>query len=95
MDGWSGGVCAGFAQEYGWDVTIVRLVTVVLFFAGCGSMLIAYIAAWMIMPNEPLFYGGYASASAGWADGLRCNGWSGCDERTCIVRDEFATSVCV
>jgi phage shock protein C len=51
-----GGVCAGFAQHYGWDPVLVRLLTVVVFFAGCGTIFIAYIAAWIIMPNAPLFY---------------------------------------
>jgi phage shock protein C len=51
-----GGVCAGFAEHFGWDVTVVRILTVVLFFCGCGAILLAYIAAWIIMPNAPLFY---------------------------------------
>ncbi len=49
------GVCAGFAQRYGWDVTIVRLVLVLSVLIGCGSPVIAYIIAWVVMPNEPLF----------------------------------------
>ena len=45
------GVCAGFAQRYGWDVVIVRLVLLlsVLF---AGVPLIAYLIAWIVMPNE-------------------------------------------
>jgi phage shock protein C len=50
------GVCAGIAQQYGWDPVLVRLLTVVIFFLGCGTIFIAYIAAWIIMPNAPLFY---------------------------------------
>lgn len=50
------GVCGGFAQHYDWNPVLVRLVTVLLFFCTHGLMLILYIAAWVIMPNEPLFY---------------------------------------
>lgn len=48
-----GGVCAGFAQHYGWDVDLLRIVLVVLLLVGCGTPLLAYIAAWLVMPNEP------------------------------------------
>ncbi len=45
------GVCAGFALQYGWDVAIVRLVLLlsVLF---AGLPLLAYVIAWIVMPNE-------------------------------------------
>ncbi len=49
------GVCAGFAQRYGWDVTIVRLVLVLSVLIGCGAPVIAYIIAWIVMPNELFF----------------------------------------
>jgi phage shock protein C len=51
------GVCAGFARRYGWDVAIVRLVLVLAVFFGCGTPFLAYIIAWVVMPNEPYFYG--------------------------------------
>jgi phage shock protein PspC (stress-responsive transcriptional regulator) len=50
-----GGVCAGFAQRYGWDVVIVRLVLVASVLVGCGAPVIAYIVAWIVMPNQSLF----------------------------------------
>lgn len=45
------GVCAGFALRYGWDVVIARLVLLlsVLFF---GLPVLAYVIAWIVMPNE-------------------------------------------
>ncbi len=49
------GVCAAFAEHYGWDPTVVRLFTVLVFFLGCGTLLIGYIAAWIIMPNAPFY----------------------------------------
>lgn len=44
------GVCAGFAEAYGWDVTIVRLLVVIsVLFAGLPVL--AYVVAWVVMPN--------------------------------------------
>lgn len=50
------GVCAGFAQRYGWDVTLLRLLLVVVTLFGCGTPLVGYIIAWVIMPTEPFAY---------------------------------------
>lgn len=47
-DGPIAGVCAGVAEYFNVDPTIVRIATVVLAFSGPG--LIAYIAAWIVMP---------------------------------------------
>jgi phage shock protein C len=51
-----GGVCAGFAQEYGWDVVLIRILLCVLVFFGCGMPILAYLIAWIVMPNEPYFF---------------------------------------
>jgi phage shock protein C len=45
------GVCIGFALRYGWDVSIVRLVLVLSLVFGMGVPFIAYIIAWVVMPN--------------------------------------------
>ena len=45
------GVCSGVAQYYGWNVTTVRLLWLLLFlFAGTGGLL--YLILWVVMPNE-------------------------------------------
>ena len=49
------GVCAGFAQHYGWDVVLVRIIVSLLVLFGCGTPVLAYIIAWIVMPNEPQF----------------------------------------
>ena len=50
-----GGVCAAFALHYGWDVTVTRIVTaVIIVFTGVGAL--AYIAAWVIIPEETYPY---------------------------------------
>lgn len=48
------GVCAGFARYLGVDVTLVRLIAVVLAICPIGLGIIGYIAAWIVMPNDPL-----------------------------------------
>ena len=47
------GVCAAFANRYGWDPMLVRLILVLTVFCGAGAPLLAYIIAWIIIPNEP------------------------------------------
>ena len=47
------GVCQGIANMYGWDVTVVRIVLVVL--AVCSGIgLVAYVVIWVVAPEEPL-----------------------------------------
>lgn len=45
-----GGVCAGVASRYDYDVTLVRIVTVLLAFVSGGVGVAMYLAAWIIMP---------------------------------------------
>jgi phage shock protein PspC (stress-responsive transcriptional regulator) len=45
------GVCAGIAEYFGIDVVIVRVIAVALVFAG-GAGLLAYLAAWLLVPNS-------------------------------------------
>jgi phage shock protein PspC (stress-responsive transcriptional regulator) len=50
-----GGVCAGFARYFGIDVTLVRILWVVLTVLPvpfCGF--IAYIVCWIVMPKDEL-----------------------------------------
>ena len=47
------GVCAGFALRYGWDPIVVRLVLVLALVLGVGTPILAYLIAWVIMPNAP------------------------------------------
>ena len=45
------GVCSGVADYLGIDVTLVRLLTVVGAIFGFGSLVIAYVVAWVLMPE--------------------------------------------
>ncbi|HHX74717.1 MAG TPA: PspC domain-containing protein [Firmicutes bacterium] len=47
-----GGVCMGIARYLNVDVTLVRLLWIVFTFIG-GSGLVAYIIAWVVIPEEP------------------------------------------
>jgi phage shock protein C len=46
------GVCSGLADHFGVDVTLVRLLTVLITVLGFGTVVIAYLAAWVIVPAE-------------------------------------------
>ena len=49
------GVCAGLAEFFDLDVTLIRVAWVLsVIFAGCG--LLAYIICWIVIPNEPVRY---------------------------------------
>jgi len=45
------GVCGGVAQYLGWDVTVVRLLWIVLTLAG-GSGILIYVILWLVMPQD-------------------------------------------
>ena len=47
------GVCAGFAEYFDLDVTLVRVVWLVCLIMG-GVGLVPYVIAWIVMPEEPL-----------------------------------------
>ena len=47
-----GGVCSGVADYLGVDVTLVRLLTVVGAVFGLGSLVVAYVVAWVLMPQR-------------------------------------------
>ena len=51
-----GGVCAGLAQHFGWDVALVRILLCVLVIFGCGTPILAYLIAWIVIPQEPYFF---------------------------------------
>jgi phage shock protein C len=46
------GVCSGVATYLGVDVTLVRLVTVLGAVFSCGTFIVAYVAAWILLPQE-------------------------------------------
>jgi len=52
-----GGVCLALAQTYGWDVTVVRIVAVLALIFTSGLVGVAYLAAWIGIPEEPLLPG--------------------------------------
>jgi phage shock protein C len=53
-----GGVCLALAQANGWDVVVVRILTVLGFFFSSGLVGIAYLAAWIGIPEETAHYPG-------------------------------------
>jgi phage shock protein PspC (stress-responsive transcriptional regulator) len=54
------GVCIALAHSNGWDVSVVRILTVLGFFFSGGLVGIAYLAAWIGIPEEqPAVPGAY------------------------------------
>ena len=47
------GVCAAVARRFGWNVTLVRVLTVLSVLIP-GPQVIIYIVLWILIPQEPL-----------------------------------------
>jgi len=45
------GVCAGIAERYGWDPTIVRIAALASILLP-GPQIVAYLVGWVLIPNE-------------------------------------------
>jgi phage shock protein PspC (stress-responsive transcriptional regulator) len=48
------GVCIGLSQTYGWDVAVVRVITVLGAIFSGGTLAVAYLACWIGIPEEPI-----------------------------------------
>lgn len=48
-----GGVAAGFAEYLNVDVTLLRVILVILLIPSFGVTLLAYFIAWLIVPPKP------------------------------------------
>lgn len=46
-----GGVCGGIAEQYGIDVTLLRVGLVALTVVGFGSGAVIYLACWLLAPE--------------------------------------------
>jgi phage shock protein PspC (stress-responsive transcriptional regulator) len=46
------GICAGVAEYFGWDVTLVRVIVAVGSVITGGTGVLAYLAAWALIPAE-------------------------------------------
>ena len=46
------GVCAGAAEYFGIDVTLVRVIVAVVAVITGGAGVLAYLVAWIIIPDE-------------------------------------------
>ncbi len=46
------GICAGAAEYFGWDVTLVRVLVAVFTVITGGAGILAYLVAWAIIPEE-------------------------------------------
>ena len=52
-DRWIGGVCGGLAKWLGWDVTLVRVLYVLVsIFSVAFPGILVYIILWIVIPEE-------------------------------------------
>jgi len=51
---WISGVCNGLARSAGIDVTLTRVIALVLLFVTGGTMVVLYLALMLLMPYAPL-----------------------------------------
>ncbi|WP_433972601.1 PspC domain-containing protein [Tunturiibacter lichenicola] len=58
------GVCAGFAQHYGWDLNLVRVITALVSFFSGGTGVLVYLIAWVIIPEAPYALPAKSTANA-------------------------------
>lgn len=63
-----GGVCAGIAEYFDIDVSLVRIVAAALLIAGWGSPVIVYLILWAVLPEKPTVPGGVETPSASASD---------------------------
>lgn len=47
------GVCAAFGEAYGWNVVLLRILLVVLTPLHLGVGFLAYVIAWIVIPEAP------------------------------------------
>ncbi len=46
------GICAGAADYFGWDVTVIRVVVAAVAVLTGGTGAVAYLVAWVLIPAE-------------------------------------------
>lgn len=54
-DKWIAGVCGGLAEFFGLDVSLVRLLAVLLALLG-GHGILVYLILWIVVPKAPSAY---------------------------------------
>ena len=48
-----GGVCLAFAEYFDLDVSLIRVVWLLVAFFTAGTGVLAYVIGWMVIPSEP------------------------------------------
>ena len=51
-DKWLAGVCGGISSYTGIDANLIRLLVVIGTVMGAGTLIVAYIVAWVIVPQR-------------------------------------------
>lgn len=48
-----GGVCAGLAKYFGWEVWVIRIIAVTALILASKVTFVAYVVAWIVLDKEP------------------------------------------
>lgn len=48
-----GGVCAGLAKYFGWEVWVIRIIAVTALILANKVTFVAYVVAWIVLDKEP------------------------------------------
>ncbi|MCC5856452.1 MAG: envelope stress response membrane protein PspC [Idiomarina sp.] len=48
-----GGVCAGLAERFGWELWVVRIIAITCLVFAAKFAIVAYIAAWIFIDKKP------------------------------------------
>ncbi len=46
------GVCGGFAEHFDLDISLMRVIWLLVAILGCGAGLIAYLICWVVIPLQ-------------------------------------------
>jgi phage shock protein C len=79
---WISGVCQGFAHYLGLDVTLLRVIAVLLLFVSGGGMIVVYLVLMLLLPFAPLRAGGPSIGKIP----AKCRGFAG------FVRAKFSSA---
>ncbi|MBT8085550.1 MAG: PspC domain-containing protein [Woeseia sp.] len=75
-NGWIFGVCAGVADRYGFDKTVVRVIAVLALILLTVPTALAYLAATMLIRTRPLIYRGSNPEQEFWRHHAGSDHWS-------------------
>lgn len=66
-----GGVCAGFAEYFGLNLRVIRLLAIIAFFVAMPMAIIVYVAIVLLVPARPSGYDAGSRGEKNWQESHR------------------------